>query len=75
MPAASAVALPPLEPPAMRPGWRGLTMSPQCSFCPHTPHANSSAFALPTTIAPSASSAATAGAVRAGTWSRWIADA
>ena len=74
-PAASAAALPPLEPPAMRSGCRGLTTSPKCGFRPATPQANSSALALPTTIAPSASSAATAGAVRRGTWSAKILDA
>jgi len=68
-PAATAAALPLLEPPVMRPGSRGLCASPQCALCPVTPHANSSALALPTTIAPCASSAWTIGAERAGTWS------
>ena len=67
MPAASAAALPELEPPVMRPGCSGLPVSPQCGFWPPTPHANSSHVVIATTIAPSASSARTHGAVASGT--------
>ena len=69
MPTASAAALPELEPPAMRPGRCGLPVSPQCAFWPPTPHANSSHVVVATTIAPSASSAATHGAVSVAMWS------
>ena len=69
MPAASAAALPELEPPVMRPGCAGLPVSPQCAFWPPTPHANSSQVVVATTIAPSASSARTHGAVSLATWS------
>ena len=63
MPTASAAALPLLEPPVMRPGRCGFCVSPQCAFWPLTPHANSSQVVVATTIAPSASSARTLGAV------------
>ena len=69
MPTASAAALPLLEPPAMRPGRCGLPVSPQWEFWPPTPHANSSQVVVATTIAPSASSARTHGAVAAAMWS------
>ena len=47
----------------MRPGRCGFCVSPQCGFWPPTPHANSSQVVVATTIAPSASSARTLGAV------------
>ena len=68
-PAASAAALPPDEPPVVRPGWRGFWTVPYHGFWLVTPHANSCRFALPTIDRPGATSRSTAGAVRAGTWS------
>ena len=67
IPTASAAALPELEPPVMRPGRCGLPVSPQCGFWPPTPHANSSQVVVATTIAPSASSARTHGALSVAT--------
>ena len=66
-PAASAAALPPLDPPAVRPGWVGLRTVPYHSFWLVVPHANSCRFAFPTSTAPASSSACAAGAVRVGT--------
>ena len=47
-PAATAAALPPLEPPARRPGAIGLGTVPKCGFCDEIPYANSCRFVLPT---------------------------
>ena len=69
-PAATAAALPPLDPPATRPGAAGFGTSPKCGFCDVIPYANSWRFALPTFAQPAVSSRVTASAVRAGTWSR-----
>ncbi len=68
-PAASAAALPPEEPPVVRPGKRGFWTVPYQWFWLVTPQANSCRFALPTTTAPAATSRSTAVAVRVGTWS------
>ena len=68
-PAASAAALPPDDPPVVRPGCAGLRTVPYHGFWLVTPHANSCRFALPTITAPASTSRCTAGAVRSGTWS------
>src|SRR5919197_1145473 len=68
-PAASAAALPPDEPPAIRPGRAGFWTVPYHGFWLVVPQANSCRFALPTTTAPASTSRSTAGAVRAATWS------
>jgi hypothetical protein len=47
-PAASAAALPPLEPPASRPGAIGFGTVPKWTFCDEIPYANSCRFVLPT---------------------------
>ena len=72
MPAATAAALPPLEPPAVRPGCAGLPTVPYHGFWLVTPQANSCRLALPISDAPAASRRSTAGAVRVGTWSAKI---
>src|SRR4029077_4608503 len=51
-PAASAAALPPLEPPVVRPGCNGFLTVPYHGFWLVTPQANSCRFALPTMTAP-----------------------
>ena len=66
-PAASAAALPPDEPPVVRPGCAGFCTVPYQGFWLVTPHANSCRFALPTMTAPAATRRSTAGALRAGT--------
>ena len=58
-----------LLPPVVRPGRTGLWTVPYHSFCPSTPHANSTRFAFPTTTAPAASARWTTVACRVGTWS------
>ena len=47
-PAASAAPLPPLDPPASRPGATGFGTVPKCGFCDEIPYANSCRFVLPT---------------------------
>ena len=66
MPAASAAAFPPLEPPAVLPGWTGFPTVPYHGFWLVTPHANSCRFALPISDAPAASRRSTDGAVCVG---------
>src|SRR4051812_5273838 len=73
-PAASAAALPPLDPPGVRSGAIGLGTQPKWSFSLVTPHANSCRLVFPTLTYPPASRSATAGAVASGTWSAKIAD-
>src|SRR3954447_4363304 len=68
-PAATAAALPPDEPPVVRPGWVGFCTVPYHGFWLVTPHANSWRFALPTTTAPASTRRLTALAAFAGTWS------
>ena len=68
-PSASAAALPPDEPPVVRPGRSGFCTVPYHGFWLVTPQANSCRFAFPTTTAPAATRRSTAGAVRRGTWS------
>ena len=59
MPAATATADPPLEPPGMRSSAHGLRDGPNAEFSVDDPIANSSQLVLPTTTAPAASSRAT----------------
>ncbi len=65
-PAATAAADPPLEPPAMRDASQGFAVRPKCGLTVVMPQANSWVLVLPTTSAPAARSAATAGASRSG---------
>src|SRR5436305_10124474 len=60
VPAATAAAEPPLEPPGTRDVSRGLRTGPYAEFSLEEPIANSSQFNLPSTIAPAVSSFATA---------------
>src|SRR5436853_4781286 len=53
-PAATAAALPPLEPPGTRVGSCGLRVGPNAEFSVEEPMANSSRLVLPTTTAPAA---------------------
>ncbi len=55
MPAATAAALPPLEPPGMRSGSHGFLVTLKPLFSVEEPMANSSMFVLPMTTASSAS--------------------
>ena len=57
-PAATAAALPPLEPPGTRAGSHGLWTGPNAEFSLDEPIANSSQFVLPTSTAPSPDSRA-----------------
>src|SRR5436853_7548072 len=56
MPAATAAALPPLEPPGTRVTSCGLRVGPNAEFSVDDPMANSSRLVLPTTIAPASCS-------------------
>ena len=49
-PAASAAPLPPLDPPAIRPGAIGFGTVPKVRFSEVMPHANSCRFALPAIV-------------------------
>src|SRR5204863_3704061 len=73
-PAATAAADPPLDPPGMRSVAQGLRTGPNAEFSFDDPIANSSQFVLPTTIAPAASSRATAVASYGGTYCSRIFD-
>src|SRR3954452_13061577 len=53
-PAATAAALPPLEPPGTRVGSCGLRVGPKAEFSVDEPIANSSRVVLPMTTAPAA---------------------
>ena len=55
MPAATAAAEPPDEPPGTREGSSGLRVGPKAEFSVEEPMANSSRFVLPTGTAPAAS--------------------
>src|SRR4051812_48441971 len=55
-PAATAAALPPLEPPGTRAGSWGLRVGPNAEFSVELPMANSSRLVLPTGMAPAARS-------------------
>src|SRR4051812_18939048 len=59
MPADTATALPPLEPPAVRGGSPGLRIGPKALFSPEEPIANSSMLVLPTKTASAARRRAT----------------
>jgi hypothetical protein len=61
--------LPPLEPPASRPGAAGFGTVPKCGFCEEIPYANSCRFVFPTEAYPASSSSLTAAAVVPGTCS------
>src|ERR671923_1954135 len=52
LPAATAAALPPLEPPGTRPRSHGLSTGPNAEFSFDEPIANSSWFVLPSSGAP-----------------------
>src|SRR6476659_11206915 len=58
-PAATATALPPLDPPGTRDGSCGLRDGPNAEFSVLDPMANSSRLVLPTTTAPAARSFST----------------
>src|SRR2546428_7281792 len=74
MPAATATADPPLDPPGMRSGAQGFRAGPNAEFSVDDPIANSSQFVLPTMTAPAASSLATAVASNGGTNDSRIRD-
>ena len=63
MPAATAAAEPPLEPPATTSRFQGLRTAPKQEFSLEEPIPNSSRLVLPTTRAPAACRRATAVAV------------
>ena len=65
-PAATAAALPPLEPPGTRPRSHGLSTGPKAEFSLEEPIANSSWLVLPSSGAPAAASRATTVAVYGG---------
>ena len=56
MPAATAAADPPLEPPGVRCSSHGFFVGPNAEFSVEEPIANSSRFVLPTTTAPASRS-------------------
>ena len=58
-PAATAAALPPLDPPGTRPRSCGLRVEPKAEFSVELPMANSSRFVLPITTAPASRTRAT----------------
>src|SRR2546425_1660455 len=58
-PAATAAALPPLDPPGTRVRSCGLRVGPNAEFSVDEPMANSSMFVLPTTTAPAPASRCT----------------
>ena len=64
IPAATAAADPPLDPPGMRERSHGLRVPPSTGCCVVSPHANSWVRVLPTTMAPASRSRATAVASR-----------
>ena len=59
MPAATATADPPLDPPGVRVGSHGLRAGPNAEFSLDEPIANSSQLVLPTMTAPARSSRST----------------
>ena len=56
MPAATATAEPPLDPPEISVGFQGLREGPNAEFSVDDPIANSSQFVFPMMTAPAASS-------------------
>src|SRR5204863_302798 len=67
MPAATATADPPLEPPGIRSSAHGFLVGPNAEFSVDDPMANSSQLVFPTMTAPAASRRATAVASNGGT--------
>jgi hypothetical protein len=65
-PAATAAALPPLEPPGTRPRSHGFSTGPKAEFSLEEPIANSSWLVLPSSGAPAAARRATTLAVYGG---------
>src|SRR5438270_2664631 len=65
-PAATAAALPPLEPPGTRSGSCGLRVGPKAEFSVDEPMANSSRLVLPMGMAPAATTRSTTVAVYGG---------
>src|SRR5947207_13995267 len=65
-PAATAAALPPLDPPGTRLGSCGLRVGPNAEFSVDDPMANSSRFVLPIGIPPAATTRSTTVAVYGG---------
>jgi len=63
IPAATAAAEPPEDPPGVRVGSQGLRLGPNAEFSVEDPIANSSRFVRPITTAPASRSFATAVAV------------
>src|SRR5918993_1416133 len=74
IPAATATAEPPLDPPGMRSTAHGFRAGPNAEFSVDDPIANSSQLVLPTTIASAVSSRSTAVAVYGGTYVSRILD-
>ena len=69
MPAASAHAAPPLDPPADRLGSTGLRVVPKTRLNVWEPAANSGTFVLPTSTAPACRIRSTIRSSTSGTWS------
>ena len=67
IPAATAAAAPPLEPPAVRERSKGLRVAPNTALKVCEPAPNSDVFVLPITIAPARRSLATISVSAAGT--------
>src|SRR5688572_13789244 len=74
MPAATATADPPLDPPGMRSGAHGFRVGRNAEFSVDEPIANSSQLVFPTTTAPASSSRATTVASNGGTNDSRIRD-
>ena len=70
MPAASAAAEPPLEPPGVRSRFQGLRVGPKRSLSVKGTWPNSGVFVLPTMIAPAAFRRATAASSKSARLSR-----
>src|SRR5262249_48212569 len=76
IPAATATADPPLDPPGIRSSAHGFRVTPNAEFSVDDPMANSSQLVLPTMTAPAASRCATTVASKGGTnFSRILDDA
>src|ERR1051326_2147383 len=74
IPAATAAADPPLDPPGIRSVAHGFRTGPNAEFSLDDPIANSSQFVFPMTTAPASSSRATAVASYGGTYCSSIFD-
>jgi hypothetical protein len=75
MPAATAAAEPPEEPPGVHVGFHGLAVGPIAECSVEDPMANSSMLVLPTTTAPAAPSFSTTVALKGETYPSRIGDA